>query len=90
MERAAATTRLSLYGYAYCPYCRRVMREIDRLGIEVEMVDTLRNPEARDELFHQLGRGTVPVLRIQENGDERWMPESRDIIHYLREQFEPR
>ncbi len=87
---APAAPKLSLYGYAYCPYCKRVMREIDRLGIEVEMVDTLRNPGARDELFHQLGRGTVPVLRIEENGDERWMPESRDIINYLRDRFEAR
>ena len=79
--------KLSLYGYAYCPYCARVTREIERSGIDVEMVDTLRNPEARDQLYRELGRGTVPVLRIQAGGVERWLPESRDIIQYLRERF---
>ncbi|MEO0811222.1 MAG: glutaredoxin [Myxococcota bacterium] len=85
--------KLSLYGYAFCPFCARVMREIKRLGIEVEMVDTLRNPDARQQLVQKLGRGTVPVLRIEDEeveGGARWMPESADIIEYLRTRFEPR
>ena len=37
-----------------------------------------------DELIESRGRATVPVLRITSpNGEERWMPESPDIVRYL-------
>ena len=38
----------------------------------------------RDELIEARERATVPELRITSpNGEERWMPESRDIVRYL-------
>jgi glutaredoxin 2 len=34
------------------------------------------------------GRRTVPVLRIEhDDGRVEWMPESADIVDYLRERF---
>ena len=81
------TTGLSLYGYDSCPYCRRVKRTIEALGVEIEDRDILREPTFRAELLAARGRGTVPVLRIEEEGEVRWMPESADIIRYLRERF---
>lgn len=78
--------RLSLYYYDACPFCRIVLREIDRLGLEVERRDIWLEPQNRIDLMEARGRATVPVLRIEADGagDAEWMPESADIIEYLR------
>ncbi len=45
------------------------------------------NVELRNDLvdlFRETGRATVPVLRITSpDGEQRWMPASRDIVRYL-------
>ena len=76
--------KLALYFMASCPFCQRVMKVIDRLGLEIEMRDVLADSARRDELMVARGRPTVPVLWIESpDGDQRWMPESQDIVHYL-------
>jgi len=76
--------KLILYHSSTCPFCHYVIAAIDRLGVEVELREVFADPEFRNELVEARGRATVPVLRIiSPNGDERWMPESRDIVHYL-------
>ena len=75
---------LILYHSDTCPYCTLVRTAIKRLGIDVELREVFANPESRDELVQARGRATVPVLRIiSPDGEERWMPESRDIVRYL-------
>jgi glutaredoxin len=77
--------RLSLYHFATCPYCALVRRAIDELGLEVELRDLHQGSERRRELVEATGRQTVPVLRIEsEDGAVRFLPESRDIVAYLR------
>ncbi|MBW2500778.1 MAG: glutathione S-transferase N-terminal domain-containing protein [Deltaproteobacteria bacterium] len=85
----AGAELLSLYGYPQCPFCQRVLRAIEALGLEVELRNTLLEPERRDELIAALGRGTVPVLRIEDagEGDVEWLPESAEIVSYLEERF---
>jgi len=79
-----AEDRLALYHFNGCPFCVLVRTAIDRLGIEVELRDIFENPAYRDELVEERQRATVPVLRITSpNGEERWMPESQDIVRYL-------
>ena len=87
-ERAGAEL-LSLYGYPQCPFCQRVLRAIEALGLEIELRNTLLEPERRDELIAALGRGTVPVLRIEDagEGEVEWLPESAEIVAYLEERF---
>ena len=81
----AESDRLVLYHFESCPYCARVRRAIDELGVEVELRDIFENREFLDELREARGRRTVPVLRIiGSDGEERWMPESADIVRYLR------
>ena len=76
--------RLALYHFETCPFCRLVRASIDRLGITVELRDIHRNTNYRDELISVRGRATVPVLQITNSrGEQRWMPESTDIVHYL-------
>ncbi len=81
--------QLSLYKYDTCGFCRWVMQTIGELGIadQIELRDVLREPRFRDELFEARGRGTVPVLRIEDDGEVEWMGESRDIIAWLKRRF---
>jgi len=79
----AAPTFLSLYYTQYCGYCTLVRSAIDRLGLAVELRDTLSDRDALDELVRARGRRTVPVLRVEREGAVEWLPESRDIVTYL-------
>ena len=80
---------LTLYHQPICPYCRRVQKVMDRLGLDqIQLRNIWTDPGARDDLVAARGRQTVPVLHIQApDGDERWMPESADIIHYLEDNY---
>ena len=79
---------LVLYQFEGCPYCGRVRRALDALGIEIEIRDTLDDAASARELVEATGRRTVPVLRIEEaDGTVRWMPESADIVDYLNARF---
>ena len=76
--------RLILYHSRSCPFCALVTSAIERLQLTVEQREIFDNPQYRDELVTARGRATVPVLRIvSPDGEERWMPESRDIVRYL-------
>ena len=86
-ERFVGTAQetLALYHFASCSYCAMVRRTIEELGMSVELRDITQDPKWREELLAARGRGTVPVLRCESaDGSVRWMPESRDIIKYLR------
>lgn len=81
---APAEDQLALYYMPTCPYCIRVLREIKRLGLDIELRNTIESRQHRSDLIQARGRATVPVLRIHStSGEDRWMPESLDIIDYL-------
>jgi glutaredoxin len=76
--------RLTLYHFDGCPFCTRVRRAIDVLGLDVELRSIYEDPSYMNELLEARGRATVPVLRITgADGQDRWMPESADIVRYL-------
>ena len=67
-----------------CPFCGMVKRFLDAKGVELPMRDTMRDPQAHEELVAGGGRATVPCLKItDESGAVRWMYESMDIMRYL-------
>lgn len=79
---------LALYHFDGCGYCSRVRRAIEELGIDVELRNIFDNPDHMDSLSAARGRRTVPVLRITSpDGEDRWLPESTEIIRYLRETY---
>ena len=88
-SEAAPATRpdheLVLYKYDACPYCRRVMQLIDKLGLEdtIEYRDTRRDPKWRSDLIEQTGRTQVPCLFI----DGKAMFESGDINNWLQSNY---
>lgn len=75
--------RLSLYGRHSCGYCTFVLKELERLDLDVPFRDTTL-AENREELVAATGRTQVPVLRIDTPMGTRWMPESVDIVRYLK------
>ena len=89
IERYAASSApvddsLALYYSRSCPFCSVVTSAIDRLGLDIELREVFDTPAFREELVAARGRATVPVLRITStDGEDRWMPESRDIVRYL-------
>lgn len=75
--------KLSLYGRHSCGYCAFVLKELERLDLDVPFRDTTL-AEHREALVAATGRTQVPVLRIDTPMGTRWMPESVDIVRYLK------
>lgn len=73
-----------LYQYDGCPFCSRVRQFLDGAGIEMEIRDTLRDPQAFRELLQGGGSSTVPCLKIVTDDATRWLYESLDIIAHLK------
>jgi glutaredoxin len=76
--------KMSLYYFPSCPFCVKVLRAIDQLGIEgIELRDKRAEPKYADELKAATGITMVPCLRIEREGGDEWMHESDDIVRYL-------
>ena len=76
-------TQYALYYYDACPFCQMVLRSLNNVNVEVELRNTLTDPTNRQALIQGGSRSTVPCLRIEKDGQEQWMYESRDIIAFL-------
>lgn len=84
----AACLKLALYQFKTCPFCIKVRQEMRRLSLNIQLVDAQNSAENRKTLAAQGGSGKVPCLKItKENGEEKWLYESKDIIAYLQQQF---
>ena len=70
---------LLLVKFDACPYCKTVARAIERLGIDVPVSDTRRDPTAAQQHRQKTGRTQVPCLYI----DGFPLFESRDIVDWL-------
>ena len=77
------TATMALYQYEACPFCVKVRRSMKRNTLKIETRDAKRNEAFKAELLEKGGKLKVPCLKIQENGEERWMYESSDIIAFL-------
>ena len=90
-EAQAAVIRdagqLSLYQFHACPFCVKTRRSLHRLNVPVALRDAKNDIQARQELEEQGGRIKVPCLRIEENGQSKWLYESKAIIAYLEQRF---
>ncbi|MEM6926102.1 MAG: glutaredoxin [Myxococcota bacterium] len=75
--------RLSLYMFEGCAYCERVRVALRDLEMPIEERDIRREPAHASTLIEALGNSTVPVLRIDEGGTTRFLPESADIVAHL-------
>jgi glutathione S-transferase len=59
-----------------------------RLALNIEKRDARNDPQWNSELINEGGKYQVPCLKItSENGEVKWLYESRVINQYLDEKF---
>ncbi len=75
------TAEIRLYTGDYCPYCRRVKKELDRLGLEYDSVNA--DADGRKEVIELSGQRAIPIMTI---GDEV-LVDSTHIIRELRRRY---
>ena len=85
VESAAAG--LALYQFHACPFCVKTRRTLHRLNVPVTLHDAKNDAVRRQELLEQGGKIQVPCLRIEEQGEVRWLYESKAIAAYLNQRF---
>ena len=72
---------LKLYMFETCPFCRKVLNEIESSGrTDVELHNIHKSELDRMELISVVGKQQVPCLFI----DGKPMYESDDIVAWLR------
>lgn len=59
-----------------------------RLSLTIELRNTQHMTEHRQTLLAQGGSPKVPCLKISnDDGSVKWLYESKDIVHYLQQEF---
>lgn len=81
MVTTCEKTAIKLYTGDYCPFCRRVKRELERLGLDYDVVDA--DADGRGEVIQLSGQRAIPILTI---GDEVFV-DSSHIIRELRRRY---
>ena len=81
MDALREKTAIRLYTGNYCPFCRRVMNELERLGLDYDAVNA--DIDGRDEVIQLSGQRAIPILTI---GDEV-LVDSSHIIRELRSRY---
>ena len=81
MDATLQKTGISLYTGDYCPFCSRVRSELERLGLDYEVVDA--DADMREEVIRLSGQRAIPILTI---GDEV-LVDSSNIIRELRNRY---
>ena len=80
-QQTAEDTNIKLYTGDYCPYCRRVKKELDRLKLDYEPVDA--DSDGRSEVIRLSGQRAIPILTI----DDEVLVDSTHIIRELRQRY---
>jgi glutaredoxin 3 len=81
MEATREKTAVRLYTGDYCPFCRRVKKELERLGLNYEAVDA--DADGREEVIRLSGQRAIPILTI----DDEVLVDSSRIIRELRKRY---
>lgn len=78
-EKSAET--IKLYTGSYCPYCRIVKKELDRLDLDYDSVDA--DSDGRSTVIELSGQRAIPILTI---GDDV-LVDSSNIVRELRKRY---
>ena len=81
MSTTPEKTEIKLYTGDYCPYCLRVKKELERLGLDYEVINA--DADGRVEVVRLSGQRKIPILTI---GDEV-LADSTHIIRELRKRY---
>ena len=80
-EAQTLSETITLYTGGYCPYCRTVKKELDRLGLDYRAVQA--DADGRQEVMRLSGQRSIPILTI----DDDVLVDSRNIICQLRARY---
>jgi glutathione S-transferase len=75
----------TLYRLEGCPWCEKVVDELDELGVDYESVWVEGLHSKRNEVKRVSGQRQVPVLVDEDRGIT--MAESARILEYLEESY---
>jgi glutaredoxin len=81
LDATREKTGIKLYTGSYCPHCRRVKKELDRLDLGYESVNA--DEDGRQEVIRLSGQRAIPILTI----DEEVLVDSTNIIRELRKRY---
>lgn len=81
------TRQLALYQFKACPFCVKTRRTMHKLNLQIDLKDAKNNEQDRQSLLERGGKIQVPCLRIQNDGKDVWLYESKAINQYLHENF---
>ena len=76
---SSSAAALTMYSTQWCGYCHRLKSQLDREGVELEVVDIERDPAAA-ELVMTINGGnqTVPTL-VYADGSAQTNPSVADV-----------
>ena len=80
-QQTAEKADIKLYTGDYCPYCRRVKKELDRLKLDYQPVDA--DSDGRAEVIRLSGQRAIPILTI----NDEVLVDSTHIIRELRQRY---
>lgn len=72
---------IKFYTGNYCPYCRRVKKELERLDLQYETINA--DDDGRAEVMELSGQRAIPIMTI---GDDV-LVDSTYIIRELRRRY---
>ncbi len=75
------TAQIRLFTGDYCPYCRVVKRELERLELDYEAVNA--DADGREEVMRLSGQRAIPILTI----DDEVLVDSSRIVRELRRRY---
>lgn len=78
---------LRLYQFFACPFCIKTRRAMHKMNLPVEKRSVSSGSPYRDELLVEGGKIQTPCLRIETEGEVRWLYDSSEIIQYLQKRF---
>ncbi len=81
MSAVQQKEKIRLYTGDYCPYCRRVIRELERLDLDYGAVNA--DADGRAEVIELSGQRAIPVVTIR----DEVLVDSGHIIRELRRRY---
>jgi glutaredoxin 3 len=75
------TAQIRIFTGDYCPYCRLVKRELERLELDYKAVDA--DADGRVEVIRLSGQRMIPILTI----DDEVLVDSSRIVRELRRRY---
>jgi len=83
MTTTTTTATFTMYSTPWCGYCHRLKSQLDREGVEYDVVDIEQHPEAA-ELVETVNHGnqTVPTL-VYSDGTAQTNPSLKQVQEKL-------